>query len=308
MKSRIMFLNRLRGVVACDELGYNPNVPKDDGEKLFAEADKLIKEVCEGKKDCNMSPVIRNTMIGVDALLGAEAGYEKEMTKIAKTLPVASWVNAPERRGFGMLFLAIVVGECGDLNNYPTVAKLWRRMACAPWAFGEKTLMGATWKAGKEGKLPALEWEKYGYSPRRRSISYLIGLGIVKQNFMKLPAGGDSKSVTGSRTAPAGTDNGEPEPGTVPGPYRRRYEEAKAKALVNRPEWAVCAVCKGSKRSPTGKKACDNCKGTGKVGKRIHLHGMLLATKRLLLDLWIEWTGKALMTPEEARQAASIWS
>src|SRR5262249_44139760 len=107
---------------------------------------------------------------------------DKQMEKLAKTLPVAAWAKFPERRGFGLLSLATIIGETGDLNNYPNPAKVWRRMGCAPFTSDGKTLMGATWKSGREGKLSSDEWEEYGYSPRRRSVMFVIGECLVKQN------------------------------------------------------------------------------------------------------------------------------
>jgi hypothetical protein len=151
-----------------------------------------------------------------------------------------------------LLFLAIVVGECGDLANYANPAKLWRRMGCSPWVFNGKTLMGATWKSGKEGKLPASEWELFGYSPRRRSISYLIGEGILRQNGSQearkaYEIGGVSYPARLARLC---------------GPYRARYDYAKNACAENHPDYKPL---------------------------RCHLHGMLLGTKLLIKNLWIEW-------------------
>ena len=93
---------------------------------------------------------------------------------------------------------------------------------------------------------------------RKRSIAYLIGEGFMKQN--------------GS------------------GPYRRRFDEAKAKAMANRPDWTNCKTCNGLGKSAKGTK-CEACSGKGKLAMRCHKHGMLLATKLLLKNLWAEWNG-----------------
>lgn len=244
LKSRNMQANRLQAIIA-GTLGYRSGLADKDRKRLFKEAGALIKAIMEGQ-DHPRAEMVRVTMLGVNAFNDLKVKFEKEMTRIAKRLPVARWVEAPEQRGFGILFLAIVIGETGDLRNYANPAKLWRRMGCAPWQFDGRTAMGATWRSGKEGKLPASEWESYGYSPRRRSIAYLIGDGIVKQN----GAVADDSIVE--------TD----ESGVRPGPYRQRYDEAKALARKNHPNWSDL---------------------------RCHLHGMLLATKRLLRELWKAW-------------------
>ena len=57
--------------------------------------------------------------------------------------------------------------------------------------------MGASWRACK--KLPKIEWEKYHYSPRRRSIAYLVSEALVKQN--KIVPVGDSTEDVEEKTA-----------------------------------------------------------------------------------------------------------
>lgn len=234
LKSRNMQANRLQAIVA-GTIGYASSMSEVDRKKKFVEATALIKQVMNDEPIVTpMKDIIKVTMVGISAFNDLKKAIEKEMVKLTKKLPVSAWVEKPEQRGFGHLFLAIIVGECGDLFNYETPAKVWRRMGCAPWTFdagdGPKTLMGATWRSGKYGKLPASEWEAYGYSPRRRSITYLIGESIVKQN--------DT------------------------GPYRKHYDEVKPQIKANNPTYPDL---------------------------RCHRHAMLLATKQLLKNLWMEW-------------------
>jgi len=256
IKSRIMVGNRLQALVA-GTMGYSSGMKEAERRAVFSEAGKLIQRVVEGEEHA-MSSMILVHYTGISEFVRVQKELEKKMVARAKQLPVAAWLEAPEQKGFGMQSLATVIGEAGDLNNYANPAKVWRRMGCAPWTFRGETKMGATWRSGKEGKLPAEEWTNYGYSPRRRSLAYLIGEGLVKQN-------------------------GE-------GPYRQRYDEAKARAAETHPGWTCCSKCEGSGKTKKGSK-CSNCKGTGVVMKRCHLHGMLLATKLLFKNLWLEWTG-----------------
>jgi len=93
---------------------------------------------------------------------------EKEMVEVAKSLPVVPWVESV--RGFGLLGLASIIGEAGDLSNYPTVAKLWKRLGLAV-IHGERQQR----KAGSE----ALE---HGYSPSRRSVVWTIGDSLFRAN------------------------------------------------------------------------------------------------------------------------------
>ena len=229
IKSRIMVSNRLQALMA-GTIGYHSGMKENDRRKVFGEAGALIKKIASGEVASDLHDLVMTHLAGIQEFQRMQAALEKEMLAFAKSLPVAKWVGKIEQRGFGLLFLAIVVGECGDLANYANPAKVWRRLGCAPWTFDGKTRMGATWKSGREGKLPSEEWEKFGYSPRRRSIAYLIGEGIVKQN--------------------------------ASGPYRRRYDETKGLIKKAHPDYSDL---------------------------RCHRHGMLLATKLLLKNLWIEW-------------------
>jgi hypothetical protein len=228
-----------------------------------------------------------------------EENIEKEMVKLAKKLPVAAWVEKPEQNGFGIKSLAIVIGETGDLNNYPNPACVWARFGCRPYEYNGKVLMGATWKSGREGSLPADEWEKFGYSPRRRSIAYLIGENLQKLNFINNNGEGviaeddretyitDDRDVTNDEAGECETDYSR-----VPGPYRARYEEARAVFYNHHCDhwrWKDCPRCKG--HGNVEGKRCPTCGGCGKSCERAHLHGMLMAAKRLLRNLWIEWTG-----------------
>lgn len=264
LKSRNMQANRLQAVVA-GTIGYHAGMDESDRAKKFVEATTLIRGVVAGTAASpTMTPVILASYQGISALESALDQTEKEMRLVAGELPVVPWLNLPAQRGFGILGLAIVVGECGDLRQYANPAKLWRRMGCAPWTHNGKTLMGATWRSGREGSLPKEEWAKFGYSPRRRSISYLLGDGLVKQN--------------------------------GPGPYRARYVAAKVRCYElhadwKKPDgssvWTTCTACEGEKVVDGA--TCPTCGGTGVKCQRANLHGMLLATKLLYKNLWLEW-------------------
>lgn len=254
LKSRIMIENRLTATVATST-GYHAGMEEKERTARFNEAAKVIARVRDDREhetDEHVAPLILATSGAIDGFDVQVKAYEKEMEKLAKQLPVAVWLAEPEQRGFGMLSLAKIVGECGDLNNYAAPGKLWRRMGCAPFESKGKMRMPSTWR-GSKPSLTAAEWEECGYSPRRRSVAYLIGDGLVKQN-----AGG---------------------------PYRARYDDVKLGCQTKHPEWdwKKCDVCKGA--------GCEKCYDTGRKCGHAHNHAMLLATKLLLKCLWIEWTG-----------------
>lgn len=301
MKTRNMNSNRLEAVVASD-LGYHSGMKEGDRKKLFNEARKVIKGVDGGESDYGYADVVEAHLQAIACFEKPLADVTQSMEALAQKLPVADWVRQPEQRGFKWLFLAIVIGETGDLANYANPAKVWRRMGCAPFTFDGKTLMGATWKSGKNGKLTSEAWSEFGYSPRRRSIAYQIGANFMMQNFLKngkgngdIPAvtdrigvyhsrAGESTNVTESPGAGTNGGNGHGEEKVVngnlsAGPYRLRYDEAKAIMKTNHPDYPA---------------------------QRCHLHGMLLATKLLLKNLWVEWNkggGGAAVVAERASAA-----
>lgn len=280
IKSRMMQANRLRAVIA-GTLGYSTTMDEKERAAKQKEADKLIKAVMKGTATHPLVNIIRVTMDSIKQWNDLQAGLEKAMVKLAAQLPVAKWVNEPDQHGaISLCGLATIIGEAGDLSNYSGPGKLRKRFGCAPREFNGKNLMGSTWKSGREGKLPASEWESFGYSPRRRSIAYLFGVCIVKGNRIEgdsrneteigvaddLDSCGDIECDTDQSTAASeGVGAGEKKGGTdaaVAGPYRIRYDSAKRSAAERHPEWS--------------KQHCHN-------------HGMLLATKLLLKNLWIEW-------------------
>lgn len=112
-------------------------------------------------------------------LMGAREVLKKErkrpenlMQKLAKQLPVWSWVDTVH--GFGALGLAQIIGEAGDLNNYANPGKLWKRMGLA------------VINGGAQRKVTGVDALEHGYNPERRAIMFCIGDSLLKkQNFYR---------------------------------------------------------------------------------------------------------------------------
>lgn len=265
MKSAQMQKSRIQAIVA-GTLGYSNAAPEAERAKKFDEAATLIKSVInDGASHGNMTDIIKTTYIGIKALEDLQDEIEKSALTQVKVLPVKDWVEAEDQRGFGLKMLAVLIGETGDLFNYPSPRRVYSRMGCQPYSFGDQTLMGASWRSKQYGSLPSSEWEQFGYSPRRRSVAYLVGEGLMKLNFK-------TNKETGQYS--------------WCGPYRRRYDEAKELAWKNHQDW------RWFEHKPCGGKGCDACDHRGATCARAHLHGMLLATKRLFKNLWRVWNGQ----------------
>jgi len=281
-KSRIMISNRLTANVAT-HAGYHASMEDDERLKRFAKAKKVITAVQGETTDETDTPSALTALItaathGIDGFFTMEKGIEKEMEKAAKKLPIAKWQAHYNQRGFGLLSLAIIIGEAGDLSNYDNPGKLWRRMGCAPIESKGKLLMPSTWRSRKKhnGGLTSAEWEEAGYCPRRRSVMYVIGESLLKGNGPR-----EAREATAERPA---------RKALPAGPYATRYATKKAEAIArNDPDWTpACQTCKGSGKGKSGAE-CKKCSGRGYMVMRPHLHGMLLASKLLLRELWAEW-------------------
>lgn len=235
LKTRIMAENRLTHTIA-GYLGYHTGLEEKHRAELFKQAREIIITI-DDLPDHPMQPYIGTIMPTINNCNFMISTIEKQMIELVEQLPVYHWTIRSEQRGFGLKSLAVIVGESGDISNYPNPAKLWRRFGCAPFNHNGKNQMGSTWRSGQNGKLPAEIWEEFGYSPRRRSIAFVVGECLIRKNF-----------YDGERDRP--------------GPYVTRYNEAKQIYLSKHP---------------------DSTK------MHAHKHGMLLATKLLLKNLWIEW-------------------
>jgi hypothetical protein len=230
LKMRIALENQLVGIIKC-RLGYFPAMGEEERAVKHKEALSLIKAIKAGDlQDMNghtaiaieSTPLVQCAVLAIGDFQGQINEYEKSMAKLAKSLPVHSWVKSV--RGFGTINLAIIVGECGDLSQYAGPAKLWKRFGLAP----VRGRMPSWWRW--KGGLSAEEWTDAGYSPRRRSSLHMLSQNMVMNN---------------------------------DGAYRKRYEESKAaKLALESDEWPKI---------------------------RCHRHGILLALKRLIRDLWRKW-------------------
>ena len=152
----------------------------EGGDKKEADA---IYKAAYGKGSHDMAEVALAATFPLtearDSVAKHRAAVEKRLIKLAKELPVAPWVEGT--RGVGLLSLAAIVGEAGDLGAYANPAKLWKRLGLAVMPDGTRQR--------RIGGVNALD---HGYSPARRSVVWNIGSCIVK-------AGGPLKAVYDAR-------------------------------------------------------------------------------------------------------------
>lgn len=138
------------------------------------DADKVYRALMAGEESADVIGVAAQCLLSSRDVINKEMlKAAKECEREAKTLHVAPFVL--ETPGFGFLGLAQIVGEAGDLSLYGNPGKLWKRFGLAPF----KGKAPSQWRV--RGGLSKDEFERMGYSPRRRSVCYVIGDSLIKK-------------------------------------------------------------------------------------------------------------------------------
>ena len=180
--------------------------------KLTLQCKAILRRLCAGDKT-EANKVYRSIGNGMDHAL-AQSGhmavapllaarqpleasrkaYEKKLIALAKDLPIAHMVD--ETVGLGLPGLAAIIGECGDLSAYKSVAAVWKRCGLA-------VISG-----GRQRRVTGEAALEHGYSPSRRSVIWTLTDSLFKAQS-------------------AGMKDG-----AAPGPYRALYDEWKALELA----------------------------------------------------------------------------
>lgn len=150
-----------------------------------------------------------------------ERTIEADIRAVIRKHPLAPWITA--QRGIGLATFANLLGVAGPLDRFETVSKLWKYLGLhvTPDGTAPKRKAGESWTHTdcKHEHLTtckptcttnhhpncALGVPGTAYSPKGRTVCYMLGEAIVK-------VGGD-------------------------GPYRRAYDAKKAYYEAQRPDW-----------------------------------------------------------------------
>lgn len=224
-----------------------------DGDKRDAEA--LYKAVTQPNKYDHPEAsigmgAITPLLAARDPLTAAKNERGKKMGKLVKELPVWGW--AKDVRGIAPVSLAQIIGEAGDLSNYPDKGKLYKRLGVA-------VIGGERQRRVKDAELAKI----HSYKPSRRAIIYVVG-----ENFIR--AGGHYYQVYMNR-------------------IMREVEKAHEEGLevVTTQKGTVDSWLKRGLPEPTKVKDHDN--DHYRLAGHIHLRAKRYAEKTFLRDLWVAW-------------------
>lgn len=147
-----------------------------DGDK--DKADELYLGIQKGKvHEPALELALMPFLTSVVVFSNKRKELEKHLKKLVHQLPIWPWVK--DIRGFAEIGLAAVVGEAGDLSNYATIAKLWKRMGLAVM----DGLRQGRVEEGLDKRERAVRFIEHGYSPHRRAAVFAnIGIPLINNN------------------------------------------------------------------------------------------------------------------------------
>ena len=153
---------------------------KDAGAALYTEAAKGIHP--------EMSALLAPMLESLALLHRRRMEYEKRIGVLAKQLPIYAWAKAV--RGLGDVSIGQLVAEARDPGIYSTVSKLWVRMGV-----GIKC-------GGRQRKIAGEKAIEMGYSPRRRSVLYVVGDNLIRSRNVEYRAIYDARKAHTETTHP----------------------------------------------------------------------------------------------------------
>lgn len=199
------------------ELGFTTNMSEADRKRVSAEARRIMRAAEQGEdhhlraeeatlpviQSC--SAVVLRNMVARQSWDEMRVSCEKQMRKVAHDLPV--WPFVETVRGLSDLGLAVIVGEAGNLGDYPKKGHLWKRLGLA-------VIDGS--RQGNPGSAATAEdWIRHGYNRQRRAQVYAFVDDVMLRAQWRGPKG-DA-------------------PGYPIGPYGMHYIRKKAEYLGR--EW-----------------------------------------------------------------------
>jgi hypothetical protein len=187
---------------------------EDERERFNREVKAILAAAREGKGEDWIVGLVEKTNRGREPFDAIRKDVETSMEKIAAELPVSKWIKGI--RGAGLLGLATIYAEAGDLANFSSPAKLWKRLGFAPY----DGFAGSTWKrpTWRPRTLSADEWIENPFSGERYALIHQIAVWLVNAQWISAKK--------------AGSDEGKPN-----GKYGEVYAKRRAHTATTHPAW-----------------------------------------------------------------------
>jgi len=146
--ARIVIDHKLVSFARVYLTAWTPGGDEADRKKAAAQAMRAIKTIRAGdypaEKDAELCEVMAPMVVGMEpsrSTFEAERkARRKSVEKYVRELP--AWERLADIRGFSTWGLGVIVGEAGDLGNYPGCRHLYKRLGLAPdecYPNGEKS-------------------------------------------------------------------------------------------------------------------------------------------------------------------------
>lgn len=177
----LLRLNNQQLAMLRGAMGWRPDLPEAERAKIVKQAVAVRKALIGGQltgdpiptewsamQTSAMAGFIGTSRLAAEPFQAQVNAYERELETLAEQMPAADFIA--NIRGLGLCFIWTMVGEAGDLGDYPDKSKLWKRLGLA-------VIDGKA-----QGKRSGDEALIQGYNPARRSAVYRVGDSLIKGN------------------------------------------------------------------------------------------------------------------------------
>jgi hypothetical protein len=214
MKMGQKVMRSLESYIRRTATDWHPEMDEQDRARVKKEVQAIIKAArADTNHEHHRAVLIADK--ACEPSIKLREDDETRMTQLARSLPVYPWVESV--RGAGAIGLATIVAEAGDLSNYSTPGKLWKRLGYAPFdGFAGSTWKRATWRPRV---LAAEEWQANPFSGERYALMHQIATFLWMKQWI-----GKDKTGTG-----VGAPNG---------PYGEIYAARRARTKQTHPDWS----------------------------------------------------------------------
>lgn len=204
----------------------------------------------------------------------------KQIEATAATLPAADYVRGV--RGFSVRALGVIVGEAGDLSNYATKERLWKRLGLA------------VVEGQRQQRVRGPDAKKHGYNAERRSEVWVFCSDVMFRAQWRGARDEDGKD-------PAKSGKPIAVPAHPIGPYGEIYRARRQHVEVLNADgaYAIRAMGFATAAKRNGKKPAPEHLAGRLTRGHIHSDATRIMSKALIENLWRAWNGKRPIEPVE---------